>query len=454
MRTRLTIVIAKLIFWLNRQTGSGGSALPGLIAERLQPDILTALGRKNFPKGVVIITGTNGKTTTAKMTAAILDAAGLKYVHNKAGSNLTRGILSALIAESSLSGKIKADLALLEVDEASLPAVTKALKPSVVVVTNLFRDQLDRYGEVDQTAALLRRALKVFKGELLLNADDPLVTSLGGICENTKYFGVSDYDGDVLEHDQAIDVVKSPTSSEKLHYKKRYFGHIGIYETADGSFARPTPEIEARKVACRGGESSRAAVTIEDQAFDLKLALPGLYNVYNGLAALGLAASLSIDPALAVETLASVDAAFGRVEKIHYASCELTLLLVKNPTGFNQVIATFLKDTTGVPVLFIINDNFADGRDVSWLWDTALEDMADCSGPVYVSGLRAYDMALRLKYAGLTDIKVEEDVKKAITKMVDEMGQAKQAFIVPTYTAMLEARKMLVKETDAKEFWQ
>lgn len=454
MRTAFTILITKLIFRLNRLTGSGGSALPGLVAEKIQPNILKTLSKNNFPKGVVIITGTNGKTTSSRMVAEILEAAGISYIHNKAGSNLSRGIISSLISAASLSGKIRADLALLEVDEASLPAVATALRPNVLVVTNLFRDQLDRYGEVDSTAKLLNKVLESYKGQLWLNADDPLVASLGVGHKNTKYFGVSDYHGQNLKHDTAVDVVKSPTSGKLLRYKKRYFGHIGIYEAVDGSYKRPKPDVEIVKMASQDESSSQAIVEVDGEKAEMSLGLPGLYNIYNGLVALAVADSLKINLAIGVKALAKVTAAFGRVEQIDYEGKELFLLLIKNPTGFNQVITTFLKPARLEPLLFIINDNFADGRDVSWLWDVSLEDIADYPGPVWVSGIRAYDMALRLKYAGFDNIKVEPDIKMAIDKMATKAKPGSRAYILPTYTAMLEARKLLVKKTQAKDYWK
>lgn len=454
MKTTFTIVLAKLIFRVNRLSGSGGSALPGLIAEKIQPDILKLLGKKNFTRGIVVITGTNGKTTTAKMVAAELQNAGVSYVHNQAGSNLTRGVVSTLIAEAGLTGKIKAELALLEVDEASFPAIMHSLSPSVVVVTNLFRDQLDRYGEVDGTAAILRNALKGYRGSLVLNADDPLVASLGTGHKTTEYFGVSDYNGPTLQHDHAIDVVKSPTSKQKLIYEKRYFGHIGIYKTADGSFKRPSLGLEAHQVTASGINGTKVDLLIDGEKLQLELSLPGLYNVYNGLAALGVARCLKLDISAAVGALAGVAAAFGRVEKINYLNRELLLLLIKNPTGFNQIIATFLKAGQSGPLLFIINDNFADGRDVSWLWDAALEDIADYEGPVFISGLRAYDMALRLKYAGIEQIMVEMDTEKALERAARSCQKGERVFVLPTYTAMLEARKILVKKTNTEEFWQ
>ncbi len=454
VRTAFTILIAKLIFRLNRLTGSGGSALPGLVAEKIQPNILKTLSAHNFPKGVVIITGTNGKTTSSRMVAEILQVAGISYIHNKAGSNLSRGITSTFISKADWRGAIKADLALLEVDEANVPIVTQALKPSVLVVTNLFRDQLDRYGEVDSTAKLISKVLKNYDGWLCLNSDDPLVASLGARHKKTKFFGVSDYDGQNLEHDTAIDVIKSPLSDSKLRYKKRYFGHIGIYESTDGKFKRIGPDIDVTKMINQGDWGSKMTVRANGNQSDLSLGLPGLYNIYNALVALAVADCLEIDLAVSVESLAKVSAAFGRMEKINYKERELFLLLIKNPTGFNQVIATFLKPAKLEPLLIIINDNFADGRDVSWLWDAALEDIADYPGPVYVSGIRAYDMALRLKYAGFNNIEVEPDIGLAIDKAATSVKRNARVYVLPTYTAMLEARKLLVKKTQAKEYWK
>ncbi len=453
MRTSLTITLAKLAAWLNRMTGSGGSAFPGLVAEKLQSNILKDLAKHNFSRGIVIITGTNGKTTTSKMVAQVLESADISFIHNRTGSNLSRGIISTLIAESDLRGRIKADLALLEVDEASLSGVMKSLKPTVLVVTNLFRDQLDRYGEVDSTAKLLRKTLQGFTGQLCLNADDPMVVSLAS-DHKPIYFGISNYDRKTLEHDTAIDVVKSPTSNQQLEYKKRYFGHLGIYQTANGDFVRPNPNIEVVKVGKEDQTGSLSTIKIAGDELKLKLKLPGLYNIYNALATLSVASCLKLNPVSVVTSLADVTAAFGRVEEVNFEGRRMLLLLIKNPTGFNQIISTFLAQSNTEPILIIINDNFADGRDVSWLWDVAIEDMTGCEGPIFVSGLRAYDMALRLEYAGLTDITVEPDVGKAIKKLADKTKPGQRALILPTYTAMLEARKILIRNSNGEEFWR
>jgi len=246
-----SLLIGKIIFWLNRLTGSGGSALPGLVVEKLNPHFISVVANRNFQRGVILVTGTNGKTTTSKMIAAILEKAGLSYLHNKAGSNLSRGVASALIAASNWRGQIKADIGLFEVDEAAIRDLALILNPRIIVVINLFRDQLDRYGELDKTAQSLAKTFSQIKSTICLNSDDPLVAGLSLTVDKNQviFFGVSDYHDQFIDDLQAIDVTHSPKSKAKLIYDKRYFGHLGIYRSANSDFNRPKPQIELTKTS-------------------------------------------------------------------------------------------------------------------------------------------------------------------------------------------------------------
>lgn len=455
----VTIFVAKIFLYLTRLTGSGGSALPGLVAEKLKPTILKRLRQTNFKNGIILVTGTNGKTTTAKMIASIFQEAGLAVVHNKAGSNLSRGIASSLIKASNYRGKIGPSLGLFEVDEAAFGELCAKLKPSIVLVTNLFRDQLDRYGELDLTVKKLSQALARLDATICLNADDPLVASLALAIDNKKslfFYGVSDYDGPVLANDNTADMVISPVSNSHLTYSQRFFGHIGHYQSQNGDFARPKPNLELTKMITMSDNSTKFAITCEANTAQIKLPLPGLYNIYNGLAA----TSVALKKGLAIEViktaLAKTSAAFGRFEQINFRGHQLNLVLIKNPTGLNQIIQTFLLKNPANPIMLIINDGLADGRDVSWLWDSAIESLAGRSGPIIVSGTRAYDMSLRLKYANVDNFTTIVDVKKALGHFASLIKPEPAAYILPTYTAMLQIRKILISQADAraKDFWQ
>lgn len=458
MRTLLAILAAKTAFKLNRVTGSGGTALPGLVAEKIDRNILRRLASYNFPKGTIVVTGTNGKTTTTRLIANILDEAGISYVHNRTGSNLERGIIASIISDSSIGGKVHAEVGLFEVDEAYMPKVCRAIKPKMIIVTNLFRDQLDRYGELDKIARSFRDLFDDLpQTELLLNADDPLVASLGFNLENerkVRYFGVGDFVGKNLQHDRTADSVFDPFTQEKLYYTQRYFGHIGKYRSKNKEFNRPIPEFQANDLRQKGIESISFVVNKTTER--IKIDLPGIFNVYNGIAAYGIAkAYFNLDDKLIQLGFTSSRAAFGRSEKLFYKNRELLMLLIKNPTGLNQIIQTYLLNEPDRLLVFIINDNFADGRDVSWLWDAALEDLKGYKGKIMVAGTRAWDMALRLKYAGIEDVLVETSNKRLLSTIENQSGRHSKVFVLPTYTAMLDLRSRLVAEdAKAQEYWQ
>lgn len=446
MMTVVTLTIAKLALLATRLTGRGGSALPGLVADKLDPNLARKLSR-NFTS-TILLTGTNGKTTTTKMLVEILRAGKLSIITNQSGSNLKRGITSRLIEEASLLGKISADIAVFEVDEASLPAIADALRPTHIAILNLFRDQLDRYGELDTTAGLLGDVLSRNKGvQVLLNADDPLVASLADRAGkgHVQFFGVESTDSKRLANDATADSSHSPYDGTPLIYRKNWFGHLGHYQSEDGSFARPNTQYSLKQ---KGLELSM------DLAGDkevIKLPLPGLYNAYNALAAAALAVKMGVKTDVIKSTLQATKAAFGRVEHFEYQGRQVYLLLIKNPTGFNQVIQTFLqKHKHNSQIMIAINDNFADGRDVSWLWDSAVEEIAGTQ-PIVVSGTRAYDMAVRLKYADRAS-DVQLDVQAAFEQAIRQTPRGGTVYVLPTYTAMMNLRKWLATKVEIGAF--
>jgi len=451
----IALAIAKFTFWLNRLTGSGGAALPGLLAKKIDPQILSHLTKGSFPDGIVVITGTNGKTTVSKLIADTLDSAGVSYVHNKTGSNLERGIISELVRRSDWRGRVAGNIALLEVDEASVPAVLSQTGAKIVLVTNLFRDQLDRYGELQTTAKMIQRGISSINGAtVLLNADDPLVASLSlGIRGNdVKFYGISDYSGPSLEHDYTADSNNSPISDSPLKYTKKYFGHMGVYKSENGDFSRPKPDFDLTAMKKCSVDGSEFGVRSGSSSSAYKLPLPGLYNIYNALSAISVLQMLNIDEKITTKSIENSSAAFGRFETFHYMGREIVMVLIKNPTGFNQAIQTYLQGEGGDPLLLAINDNFADGRDISWLWDAAIEDIA--SKHIVVSGLRSYDMALRLKYADVKTGAVTVDLAEGLKSLIKQTKKGERAYILPTYTAMLSLRKLLVEKTEAEEYWR
>ncbi len=446
--------VGKAVLGLRRLTRGGGSALPGLVAERIDPKMVGRLVSQ-LPEGVIVVTGTNGKTTTTKMIVAILEAQGKSVLTNRSGSNLSRGVASALLERSKWRGRLEEDVAVIEVDEFSMPAVCEQLRPSTVVVLNLFRDQLDRYGELDTTASVIGRAIASLDGSatVSLNADDPLVASLVRYAERleVRWFGVDVHDVTRLEHDAASDSDHCPQCGLALEYERVFFSHLGHYRCPDGHVERPDTDIELKSFE-HEGDGSRLLVDVDGTATTVHLPLPGLYNAYNALAALSAARSRGIPVSEAADALAHVTAPFGRVEDVDVIGRRLQLLLVKNPTGFNQIIQTFLAEANNTRLMLAINDGFADGRDLSWLWDVAIEDIAP-GAFVLCTGTRAADMALRFKYAGV-EADVVPDMADGIAELLRRTPPGESAEVLANYTAMLEMRAKLDPQTTLKRFWQ
>ena len=439
LRNALGITVGKATGRSMKLLGRHSTALPGFVAERIGNQPLEHYMRKRSYAKTILVTGTNGKTTTTMLIASVFREVGYEVVNNGSGSNLTRGVLTALLDDKRQGDD---SVLLLEVDEASMPAVCKATKPDIIVVSNIFRDQLDRYGEVDTTRKLLEKALSfATDAHLVLCADDPHVARLGldeGRAVN--YFGLNASGISALPHDHASDVPLSPVTGAPLVYSRRYFGHVGAYKATDGSFARPIPDVSVEAIS-RGSQAQVVTMKLHghDQPLVVRSSLVGTYNTYNLAAAVTVAVTCGLDMKQVTKALQHKNTAFGRQETVHFEGKRCTFLLIKNPTGFNQVIQSFFLAGTTSPVLIVINDNFADGKDISWLWDAALEDLVT-TGQIIVSGLRAYDMALRLEYAG-KKCRVIEDPIRALRTLAK--SDAEEVLVLPTYTALLEMRKKL-----------
>lgn len=455
MKHTLTIAAAKLASAATRTLGRGsGAALPGLLAEKWDPEVGAHLARQ-LPHGVIVVTGTNGKTTTTKLLADALERAGERVLTNRTGSNLRRGVLSALIQNASLSGKTQATVGLFEVDEASLRRVVPLVNPKLIVVLNLFRDQLDRYGELDTTAALIGEGIAgAPQAKVMLNADDPLVASLAKYAatkNQVSYFGIEGLPSSMISSGtQAIDSDRCPVCGQRLEFSRAFYAHIGHYKCSAGDFDRPQPEVALTSVKANSRSNSRFEVSLGGKRHEINLPLPGVYNLYNALAALAAAREAGIEPSLARQAVEQAEAAFGRVETLFWRGRRLSLLLIKNPTGCAQILETFLAREHGKPVLIAINDNYADGRDVSWLWDVPFELLAGRDHRFVTSGIRAADMALRLKYAEIASTQ-EPDLAQALEQLADTSKEGDEVYVLPTYTAMLALRKLLQKEGAARE---
>ena len=435
----------------------GGSTVPGVVARRVDPKVLTELARR-LARGSAAITGTNGKTTTTRMVGKILQSAGLRAVNNSTGANLVTGVTAALVSDSSLSGRPRSEVGLFEVDEASVPKVAAEAELGTLAVLNLFRDQLDRYGELAYTGKVIASAFPDLPtgARVVLNADDPLVASLGRSAENPVYFGVDEpaLDTGTLQH--IADSKDCPVCGTALLYGAVYFGHVGTYRCPNCSFGRPEPAYRATRVRMDGPRGTDFLLSTPSGGVGVRVNLPGLYNVYNALAATAVAGEMGARPPEIARGLKEFGGAFGRVERVQARDKEAFLLLIKNPVGFNEILRTFVagQSDSAKNVLIAINDNDADGRDVSWLWDVDFEMLAGTRARFDVTGIRAHDMAVRLKYAELPVGSVIPDRKEALRAALDATPAGETLCVLPTYTAMLELRRVLSDLGYTHPFWE
>ncbi len=450
------LTAARAVGAASRASGrGGGTTLPGRMLLRLAPDALARLGGR-LQRGTTIVSATNGKTTTAGMIAAALAADGRRPVHNRAGSNMTWGVATALLEQQGDEG-------LFEVDEAWLPQVASALDPSLIVLGNLFRDQLDRYGEMEALAEEWSKTVAARSGRtrFVLNADDPAVADLGrdgdgNPRQGIAYFGIEDDSQALPELQHAFDAKHCRRCGHPYAYDRAFVGHLGHYSCPNCGANRPAPDVAATKIHLRGMAGSDMTLRIPGGEIDLRLPVPGLYNVYNALAAVATSLELGVSPETIAGGLSTMRAAFGRVETIAVDSTQLSILLIKNPAGANEVLRTLLLEADGEKLdLWIgLNDRVADGRDVSWVWDADFELLSTAVRRVTCTGTRAPEMALRLKYAGwpAEAIEVEQNIERSLDRAVAESGP--RLFALPTYTALLELRKLLAGRGLAKEFWR
>jgi UDP-N-acetylmuramyl tripeptide synthase len=438
---RLKLMLARVLRVLSRRLGRrGGTTLPGRVLLRLDPGAIATLGRR-LDRGSVVVSATNGKTTTSAMLASALEASGAEVVHNRAGSNMNWGVATALLDAGGSRGQI----GLFEVDEAWLARVSRDLDPKLIVLSNLFRDQLDRYGELDLLADRWAELVAEREGRstFVLNADDPLVADLGREREGVVYFGVEDrsHTLDTLEH--ASDSKRCRNCGHEYLYEAVYLGHMGRYRCPNCGRERPVPQVAAQHVTLHGMSGSDVRISTPQGAIELSLPLPGLYNVYNALAATAAALELGATTEQVRTALSAFAAAFGRVERLRVGGREVAILLVKNPAGANEVLRTLTLEDGSLDLWIALNDGIADGRDISWIWDADFELLAGRARHITCSGTRAEEMALRLKYAGVeAPLTVERELGRSLDQAVAE-GNGAPLYALPTYTALLELRDLL-----------
>lgn len=509
LRAGLAVFGGRAAGALSRRLGlGGGTGIAGIVAQRIYPDIVHHLATQ-LAQGSVLVTGTNGKTTTSGFIAAILSDAGLRVWRNREGSNLMRGIAGALVIRAQLSGNLRRGgqaISIFEVDEAVVPQIMREVPLRVAIFNNLFRDQLDRYGEVDSVSARWQQAISTLPEQttLVLNADDPAIAQLGAAYHGqVVYFGIDDTaldpgtHGIASERHQTIDTRTCAKCGSDFTYTARFYSHLGHYLCPTCGNARPVPQVRAINVSMNAFDRLRMTVVTPSHEGDIVIPLPGFYNIYNALAAIATAQALQIDWDPIVSGIQQFKPAFGRGERVQVAGRTLRILLAKNPTGFNEVLRTLYSSDEPRNVLLMLNDNIADGRDVSWIWDVDFERMVDHATRLTVTGTRALDLALRLKYAGIALDTIEiipvtplravpgkaagstrAAAKPATTNGAtggnEKMGAARRysglaraldaaiertpvgetLFVIPTYTGLLDIHRELERRGLTPHYWE
>jgi lipid II isoglutaminyl synthase (glutamine-hydrolysing) len=436
---------------LSRLAGAGGgTTIPGKLLSKLDPGAVDRLAAR-LPLGSALLSATNGKTTTAAMAAHILDGR-VRLAHNRSGANLVSGVASTLLEARD------AELGLFEVDEAALPEVAARVRPRAVCLGNLFRDQLDRYGELEHVAERWRTAVRELDAgaALSVNGDDPQVGELARERADAIVFGLDDPSLARPSLQHAADSKYCVRCGTPYEYASAYVGHLGDYRCASCGHRRPPLDVVAREIELRGLESSSFLLITPEGERRVQLAVPGLYNVYNALAATALGRSLGASLDEIVSGLEAFSAAFGRFERIVVGNRRLLMLLIKNPAGANEAVRTIVEGRAPALAVIALNDAIADGRDVSWIWDVDFEPLIERLDRVIVTGERAAELALRFKYGGLDEkaIEVVPPLERALDRGLELTPAGDELVVLPTYTAMLALRKIVAARGHVRPYWE
>jgi len=442
IRKVMAVLAGKLVINLSRIAGNQGTSLPGKLASRIYPPLLKELSSNTY-KDTFIITGTNGKTTTTNMIAAIIKEKDCSYVHNQAGANMLAGITTAFIEQTNLLGNKGYDYALLETDEANVPLLLKVINPRFILITNFFRDQLDRYGELDHTINLIKEAVKGSNIEMILNADDPLQSHFqketGLSC---RYYGFGDTDYDSFCSSESREGRYCVFCGQELEYSRYHYAQLGEFQCPQCHNQNPPRDFT--------GAELRMAPHICFRVNNMAIESPyqGFYNAYNILAAVSLGKMAGIEDNVIQKAIAEFRPSAGRMETFNISGKRVVLVLVKNPTGLNQSLTMLSQDTEEKNLFIALNDNAADGRDISWIWDADVEVItvkAELINQIVCSGQRSGDMAVRIKYCGIDSDKIviQSSLREGIEQTINYKSDV--SYILCTYTALFASRKILVK---------
>jgi UDP-N-acetylmuramyl tripeptide synthase len=454
--TAPSLTLARAAGTLSRRLGrGGGTSLPGKVLLRLRPEAVAELGA-SLPHGVTLISATNGKTTTARLVASCAREAGWDLAANPSGANLLSGVATALL--DARARRPPPEAGLFEVDEAALPEAARQLRPRVLVLMNLFRDQLDRYGELETIAARWAGMVAGLPpgATPVLNADDPAIAELADGRPGALTFGIEDPSAALPALPHAADSTRCRACAAPLRYSMVTLGHLGHWRCEGCGAARPLPDVRAERVELRGVHGAALTIRTPDGPIEAEVGLPGVHNAYNVTAAVAAALAMGIPRAAIAPGLERSPAAFGRGERVRLGGRELVLLLAKNPTGTNETVRTVLLDPGDPHLLLALNDRTADGHDVSWIWDVDYEPLLERAAAITVTGDRAYDLALRVRYAGAgaDRMTVVPDPEAALDAAVAATPAGGTLYVLPTYTAMLGLRETLVRRGAAEAFWR
>lgn len=447
IKTIISILSAKFTLFLTKTILKGGTTFPGRVALKIDKNILSKIS-KGYK--VILVTGTNGKTTTTSMIYNIIKESGHPVITNNTGANLFPGIVTTFVDSFKFGSKVKDNYAVIEVDEANLKYITEYITPEVITVTNLFRDQLDRYGEVYTTLnKILEGIYNVPETTLVLNGDESLLGKLD-LKNPVHFYGFDKAVNDNKTIEINADAKFCKFCKTPYEYNFVTYNHLGDFYCPNCGYKRSDLMYAVTDIIDINADKS----TVKFNDLEVSINQSGTYNIYNGLCAYSIAKELGISDSAIKKSLENQSSSFGRQETINIEGKDVKIFLVKNPAGYNQSLDTICLNKENFAAAFLLNDNYADGQDVSWIWDVDFEKLTETNiDEVYISGLRAYDMAVRLKTAGLNPNKfVIEEQYEALTEAIKN-GNCDKLYILATYTAMINYRKYLHSKGYIKNLW-
>jgi lipid II isoglutaminyl synthase (glutamine-hydrolysing) len=460
-RLALAISAGKLVGASGRILGiGGGTSLPGMVARRIDPDVLKAVMSGSTAKKIVI-TGSNGKTTTSRMIAEMAKESGQRLSHNRSGSNLLQGVTSVAVNFANVFGQLESDVLVFEIDEGTMQHVIPEIQPDVVVITNIFRDQLDRFGELYAVARSLDKVLEGLPetSTIVLNGNDPQVANFGMNAQAKRiFFGLDTTEVGTPVPDQSADVIRCIHCQEDLEYKVAYLSHLGLYRCPNCAYTLPPLDVAATsvKLADDGKSSTQATLSTPEGELHIEIPLPGVHNVYNAAAATAAALAAGFPKEKLPVALAKLQPAFGRLEEIQANDQTIYLAFVKNPTSFNLIMRLIKQHPGQKHLLLAASRTVVDGEDFSWLWDIELEEFTPQIIDAICSGNKPEELAMRLKYAEVPSeqIRMIENREQALDTALQNAGSGGTLYILATYSPTQELRRIMQKRGWVKHFWE